>query len=211
MSRSRIRQVDTYEYDDDEQQFAEERDTIHFQPPLEEHNNPYLDTNTTINRRVTTRPSPHMKCFYQHYPAMVCIDTGAESNLISEEFANFTRLQIKPTKQGAAQADGRTLLDTVGETSLTLSRGAHKFNLRALVISNLGSDVIVGEPFLELNDIGVRSAKKQIIIKGRDIIPYDSPSQSTPPVVPHQNRLLYFQETLLKYPSLMKLLGKLLS
>ena len=110
-------------------------------------------------------------------PTLSSIDTGAESNLISEEFAYFTRLQIKPTKQGAAQADGRTLLDTVGETSLTLSREAHKFNLSALVISNLGSDVIVGEPFLELNDIGVRSAKKQIIIKGRDIIPYDSPSQ----------------------------------
>ena len=29
-------------------------------------------------------------------------------------------------------------------------------------------------PFLELNDIAVRSAKKHIIIKGKDVVPYAS-------------------------------------
>ena len=32
--------------------------------------------------------------------------------------------------------------------------------------------IIGGEPFLEANDIALRPARKQIIIKGKDIIPY---------------------------------------
>ena len=152
MSRSRIRQVDSFDVEtDDEEENPCYQSASNEQIPSDD---PFIDT--PVNRRVTTRPSPHLQCFYQHYPAMVCIDTGAESNLVSEKFARFTQLQIKPTKQGAAQADGQTPLNTVGETSFPLSYGSHVFNLNALVLRNLGSDIIVGEPFLEYNDIGVR-------------------------------------------------------
>ena len=80
----------------------------------------------------------------------------------------------------AAQADGQSMLRTVGETrNVQLSQGAHVSTFDALIIRDLGSDIIVGEPFLEHHDIGVRSTRKQIIIRGRDIISYaqhDSPS-----------------------------------
>ena len=54
-------------------------------------------------------------------------------------------------------------------------RGSHSFVLDALVTEkDFGDYIIAGEPFLEKNDIALRASKKQIIIKGRDIVPYDT-------------------------------------
>ncbi len=44
--------------------------------------------------------------------------------------------------------------------------------LDALVTRSDIGDIIGGEPFLEKNDIAIRPARRQIIIKGRKIIPY---------------------------------------
>ena len=91
-------------------------------------------------------------------------------------------IPIKPTSHLAVQADGK-MLETVGESgNVQLTRNAYVFNFDALLIKDLDSDIIVGESFLEKNDIGVRSARKQIIIKGTDVISYALPqvSDSTP-------------------------------
>lgn len=46
----------------------------------------------------------------------------------------------------------------------------------------MGSDIVAEEPpFLEFNDNTIRSAKKHIIIKGGDVVPYASPSTSDHP------------------------------
>jgi hypothetical protein len=114
-----------------------------------------------------------MNCFYNEIPAVLCLDSGAESNLVSKRFARYARLDIQPTQQGAVQADEKTPLDTIGEVKgVVLTRGPHKFNLDALVTAEDFGDVIGGEPFLEENDVAIRPARKQIIIRGRDIIPY---------------------------------------
>ena len=113
-----------------------------------------------------------MQCFFKQFPAAVCIDTGAESSLVSERFAKSVGLDIQPTTQGAVQADVTTPLKTLGEVkNISITRGSHTFNLDALVIKgDLGSGIVAGEPFLELNDIAIRSAKKHIIIKGKDVL-----------------------------------------
>ena len=75
---------------------------------------------------------------------------------------------------GATQADQQTSLAVVGEVkNVQLSYGKHTFKLQALVTENDIGDILAGEPFLEENDIAIRPFKKQIIIRGRDIIPYD--------------------------------------
>ena len=49
----------------------------------------------------------------------------------------------------------------------------------ALVVKeDIGCDIIGGEPFLEKNDIYVRSAKKQIIIKDKEILSYGKDTSS---------------------------------
>ena len=126
-------------------------------------------------RRVTTRKSPHLKCFYAEFPICVCLDTGAESNLISHRFALVIGITIRVATQGAVLADAKSTLNIIGEVKdIVLTRGAHSLILDALVTEDDFGDVIGGEPFLEKNDIAVRPSKKQIIIKGRDIVPYDT-------------------------------------
>ena len=66
----------------------------------------------------------------------------------------------------------------VGECyDVQLIRGLFTFECNGIVIKDLCSDVIVGETFLEMQDIAVRSAKSQIIIKGsKEIVYYDRAS-----------------------------------
>ena len=129
-----------------------------------------------IHRRVTTRRSPHLVCFIGQMSVRVCLDSGAESNLVSKRFTIDANVSTKRASQGAVQADSRSPLNIVGEISnVTLVRGSHSFVLDALVTEkDFGDYIIAGEPFLEKNDIALRASKKQIIIKGRDIVPYDT-------------------------------------
>ena len=72
------------------------------------------------------------------------------------------------------QADQQTSLNVIGEVKdVRLSYGSHKFKLDALVTESDIGDMMAGELFLEVNDIAVRPFKKHIIIRGRDIVPYD--------------------------------------
>ena len=116
-----------------------------------------------------------MQCFYGHIPITLCLDSGAESNMISQR--ECTRMGLRPsrTNQGATQADRTTALDVIGEISeVNVKKGSHTFKLDALVIRDDIGDIIAGEPFLERNDIGIRPAKRQIIIQGREIISFAS-------------------------------------
>ena len=76
-----------------------------------------------------------MNCFYQHIPCLVCLDSGAESNLASKRFVDKLGVRIlPPSNQGAVQADQTTPLDVVGEIKdVILKRGAQTFTLDALV------------------------------------------------------------------------------
>ncbi len=62
-----------------------------------------------VHRRVATRKSPHINCFHDQIPCLVCLDSGAESNLASQRFVEYVGLPISPpSNQGAVQADQRT-------------------------------------------------------------------------------------------------------
>ena len=127
----------------------------------------------SVHRRVTTRKSPILQCFYRHIPISLCLDTGAESNLISRSIAKFMNLAFSKTTQGALQADEKTPLAVIGEvTGIKISKGAYVFTLDALIVEEEIGYIVAGEPFLEVNDIAVRPAKRIIIIQGRETIPY---------------------------------------
>ena len=137
-------------------------------------NSLFID-NPSVQRRVITRRSPFLKCFHGHILVSVCLDSGAESSMISERFALRINVRIEPASQGAVQVDANSPLTIVGEIkNVTLTYGSHSFRLDALVTKSDIGDVIGGEPFMETNDIALRPSKKQIIIKGRDIVPYNN-------------------------------------
>ena len=116
-----------------------------------------------------------MECFYGHILVILLLDTGAESNLIGERTCRKMGLRYSRTNQGAQQVDMKTPLSVMGEVrGVKINKGANVFMLDALVIKDDIGDIVAGEPFLEMNDIAVRPAKQQIIVQGREIIPYAS-------------------------------------
>ena len=134
-----------------------------------------------VTRRVTTMKSPHMSCFYNHYPAKVCLDSGSESNLVSDRFTRSAGIPIltQSVHQGAVQADSLSKLIITGEVkNIKLRRGSRVFTLDALVTRNDIGDIIAGEPFLSINDIALRPSKKQIIIQGNEVVSYSSATDS---------------------------------
>ena len=138
-------------------------------------NNLFLDPPPSTLRRVSTRKSPRMQCFYAHIPVCLLLDSGAESNLMGERTCVSMGLTFSKTNQGAQQVDMRTPLPIVGEiTGVKITKGAHVFTLDALVTKDDIGDILAGAPFLERNDVALRPAKRQIIIRGREIVSYDS-------------------------------------
>lgn len=141
----------------------------------DDNNRLLLDPPVSILRRVTTRKSPRMECFHGHILVVLLLDTGAESNLMGERTCRNMGLRYSRTNQGAQQVDMKTPLSVIGEVKgVKISKGANVFVLDALVIKDDIGDIVAGEPFLELNDIALRPAKQQIIVKGREVIPYAS-------------------------------------
>ena len=169
----RIRNIEAVEGED----FADEFDDYDGEDRLDTRDNSNSIDNPApaVQRRVITRKSPYMNVFYNEIPTRLCLDSGAESNLMSERFAIYISIPIQRTNQGAVQADESTPLNVIGEVKgITLKRGANVFTLDALVTKDDIGDIIGGAPFLETNDIAIRPARKQIIIRGREVIPYSS-------------------------------------
>ena len=116
----------------------------------------------TVSRRVEIKKSPYIDAFYHHHPVRVIVDTGAETNLVKAAWAHYANIPIKKSTQMAFQADGHTPLNVVGETTIHLSRGNLKLKLEALVVESKGEDILAGVPFTDVNDITVRTSKREI-------------------------------------------------
>ena len=200
MSASKIRSVDAvdqndnydeeceYDFSGDQEHYSDYHENdIHGAVGDSYQGNPLYESNSrqpvhrrvpslaSIHRRVTTCKSPIMQCFYRHIAISLCLDTGAETNLISESITKLLNLQYSKTDQGALQADEKTPLNVIGEvTGVKINKGAFVFTLDALVIKSDLSYIVAGEPFLELNDIALRPARRIIIVQGRETIPYCS-------------------------------------
>ena len=92
--------------------------------------------------------------------------------MVRASVASLLRLPTKPASQGARQADGVTPLEVVGETMIDVSRGQETYKLCALVVKNLDVEILAGMPFIRENDVAVRPAKHQIVMRGRVVVSY---------------------------------------
>ena len=81
------------------------------------------------------------------------LDNGCTGNIIRLNVAEGLNVKIKPTKVKAKLADNKTFLDVVGEISIDLTRGKMSFKFNAIVVTNLGPDVLAGTPFQKENDV----------------------------------------------------------
>ena len=116
--------------------------------------------------------SPYLSAYYHQFPVRLTLDTGATTNMMRDSFARSIAVPIRSASQMARQANGVTPLEVVGEVHCELSRGTYRFTLDALVVKQLDVDVLAGNPFLVLNYIAVRPARRQIVVGGEDVVHY---------------------------------------
>ena len=164
------------EYDDDGETH---QDDI---PEHSDECDPLIDA-PNPTRRVNIDQSPHITAHYDHNAIKLTMDCGATSNLINITAAHRLGFPLKPACQGAHQADGRTPMSVLGETHIFVSLGKLSFQLDALVVKELDVDFLAGMPFLSINDIAISPTRKQIVIKGFEIVTYgDDISTSQPSI-----------------------------
>ena len=125
--------------------------------------------------RVQINQSPYMDMFYGHHTTRVTIDSGATGNMIRASTAKRLGAHITESSQSAHQADGSSPLTITGETRLRLTRDNHTFMFEGLVVDNLDVDILAGTPFMSVNDIAIRPAKRLITLGDGSAITYGSP------------------------------------
>ena len=96
---------------------------------------------------VAINKAPTMNFFINHRPSSAIMDTGAESNVLSDIRAKYLGLQISPTRSGANQVD-RTKLKVLGSVYVLLNNKDETFVYDALVCSDIGDLMICGNPLM---------------------------------------------------------------
>ena len=113
-------------------------------------------------QRIDVRQSPYLDAFCGHHMVRLTIDSGATGNMIRHSTAVRLGCDIKKSSQSAHQADGSSPLTIIGETSICLTRKNNKFAFTGLVVQNLDVELLAGTPFMEINDVAIRPAKRII-------------------------------------------------
>ena len=119
---------------------------------------------SAVAYRIQTRQSPYMDVFHGHHVIRVTIDSGATGNMIRYSLVKRLGFEIIPSAQSVHQADGCSKLHVVGETLISFTRDNKEFKFEGLVVGNLDLDVLAGTPFMEVNDIAVRLAKREVTL-----------------------------------------------
>ena len=125
--------------------------------------------------RISIVQSPVLNTFSHEHPLQLTLDTGATSNMVRASSAKMYGFPITPASQMARQADGITPMDVISEVHCSLTRGQSTFELDVLVVRQLDVDILAGNSFMVHNDIGVRPAKRQIVIGGSEVVHYGKP------------------------------------
>ena len=145
------------------------------------HENAYRVTEHVLNR-VSSYASPVLSLYHGNETVDCILDSGATCNLIKTSKAKSMNLLVKPTRQTARMADGKTRLKVEGETDILFERNDREFHMIALVADFADTDILGGMPFMTVNDIAIRPAKNEIIIGGDEVVTYN-PLSSRPRVV----------------------------
>ena len=93
--------------------------------------------------------------FNNHHAVKITVDTGAVINIVREAVVIALKGKIVKAVQGASQADGKSPLEIVGETTLKFTQNNLEFVLHGLVARNVDDDILAGMPFMDDNDLTV--------------------------------------------------------
>lgn len=132
-------------------------------------------------RRVDVKESPVLFAEHEGHPVPITIDSGAQSDVMSEACANRLHIRIvRNMAYTASQADGQSKLKIIGEVHCTFKFRNIDLIFNGLVAETLQDDVIAGMPFLALNDVYPRPARKEIYIGDKEVVKYSNVSKRHP-------------------------------
>ena len=120
---------------------------------------------TPTANKVDVLASPVLKVTVHEKPAYLTLDTGAQVNLVLEKECERLGLEILPSLQKAAMADGVTPIPTVGEVLFKCEKSHHSLIFKGLVVKKLSCAVLAGQPFLALNDVFTRASLRMIYVE----------------------------------------------
>ena len=133
---------------------------------------------THATYRVQVRQSPYLDMFYDHHTVRIVIDSGATGNMIRHSAVKRLGVRIQKSSQSASQADGTSPLTVLGEVRMDLTHDGLHHTFEGLVVENLDVEILGGTPFMESNDITIRPAKRQVILKDNTVSEYGSSRKS---------------------------------
>jgi len=142
------------------------------------HHSQSAETSPVV-RKVMVSQSPYLDVFYRHHTPRIIIDSGATANLIRKSTADALGVRITQSSQSAGQADGLSQLSVSGETRFIVSRNNTSLTFHGLVVENLDVPILAGIPFMEVNDIHTRPAKREVYIGESIILRYGSNSEES--------------------------------
>ena len=167
---AKIRQLTDVHEEDDEYEYSHE---LH-QPEIVDQ--PTLGLATA--QHIDIRQSPYLDTFCGHHTIRVTIDSGATGNMIRHSTALRLGCEIKSSSQSAHQGDGTSPLAIIAETTVRLTRKNHTFSFCGLVVKNLDVEDLAGTPFMEVNDVTIRPAKRIIALSDGTTYTYGTTDES---------------------------------
>ena len=120
------------------------------------------------------------------------IDSGSEGNCIKYDTCKKLSLPVFPLdhddRSVPTQADGKSVLDIVGQTKFTANRGNVTFYFTGFVARKLSTSILCGGPFIEQNKIVQELHNNRVVIDGKHIFLEDSPYSPDNLVVSNVNQ-----------------------
>ena len=139
------------------------------------YSNQHISDNVLKIAKVNIYESQILAVLCGNTPVYVTLDGGAETSLILLAQAKRLGLDICPTRHRCVQVDGATDLPVLGEVHTTFTRSDVSLKFDALVVDNLGADILGGANFIFENNIIPRMAKGTIQL-GESVKVYSTPS-----------------------------------
>ena len=116
-----------------------------------------------IKRACRVRVCPHLRTTVQGVAGHFLVDTGAAITILSQDFIDRLRLQVRPTEVQITTIDGSTLTNC-GATEISFDCfGAHP----VVIVLTLVTDGIIGSDLLSKYRVTIDLNTKQLLIDGR--------------------------------------------
>jgi hypothetical protein len=125
-------------------------------------------------------PSQILTLFQNSKIVHIDLDSGCWVSCVRADFAAAMSWKILPNSQLAKLADDKTILKSIGEINETFKRNNWQVNFRALVLTQLHTDVIGGNNFLKDNNIDQSITNKTITVHGKYTVPETNRSVRLP-------------------------------